>query len=197
MRDSHCYREIETEKRIEPIMKTQMKSLLRTLALLALLFAPNLASAYYDPGVQRWINRDPRATRSYAGPLLRAFPINDFVLDLYSFNGNNPIGAVDYSGLFPAKAPLPTAPCPAGKWETVGPAVWQIDETRTGGEIHLGPISGIIFTITCGATYAFCLTPVNYTCTYTEVRIWKCSSNQNITTTTGRKTEDGVCQPYG
>jgi len=26
---------------------------------LALLSAPNLATAYYDPGVQRWINRDP------------------------------------------------------------------------------------------------------------------------------------------
>jgi len=42
-------------------MKTQSKALVWTLALLALLSATNLASAYYDPGVQRWINRDPLA----------------------------------------------------------------------------------------------------------------------------------------
>jgi hypothetical protein len=42
-------------------MKTQMKPLLMALALLAVLSAPNVASAYYDPGIQRWINRDPLA----------------------------------------------------------------------------------------------------------------------------------------
>lgn len=40
-------------------MKTQMKPMIWLLTLLALLSAPHLASAYYDPGVQRWINRDP------------------------------------------------------------------------------------------------------------------------------------------
>jgi uncharacterized protein RhaS with RHS repeats len=40
-------------------MKVQTKPLIRFLTLLALLAAPHLASAYYDPGVQRWINRDP------------------------------------------------------------------------------------------------------------------------------------------
>lgn len=40
-------------------MKTQMKAMFGCLVLLAALSAPHLASAYYDPGVQRWINRDP------------------------------------------------------------------------------------------------------------------------------------------
>jgi hypothetical protein len=40
-------------------MKTEMKLLLRLLTPLALFSAPHLASAYYDPGLQRWINRDP------------------------------------------------------------------------------------------------------------------------------------------
>jgi hypothetical protein len=42
-------------------MKTQMKPMIWSLALLALFSTPHLASAYYDPGVQRWINRDPLA----------------------------------------------------------------------------------------------------------------------------------------
>ena len=40
-------------------MKTQMKPMIWLVTLLALFCAPHLASAYYDPGVQRWINRDP------------------------------------------------------------------------------------------------------------------------------------------
>ena len=46
-------------------MKTQPKSVLLALALLALFSAPNLALAYYDPGVQRWINRDPLGERAF------------------------------------------------------------------------------------------------------------------------------------
>jgi hypothetical protein len=42
------------------------KLLVRLLALTALLSAPSLASAYYDPGVQRWINRDPLGDESRA-----------------------------------------------------------------------------------------------------------------------------------
>jgi hypothetical protein len=40
-------------------MKAHMKALLKLLTLLALFSAPRLASGYYDPGVQRWVNRDP------------------------------------------------------------------------------------------------------------------------------------------
>jgi RHS repeat-associated protein len=40
-------------------MNTQLNRMIRLLALAVLLSAPSLASAYYDPGMQRWINRDP------------------------------------------------------------------------------------------------------------------------------------------
>jgi hypothetical protein len=40
-------------------MKTQIKPIIWFLTLLALFSAPRLASGYYDPGVQRWVNRDP------------------------------------------------------------------------------------------------------------------------------------------
>jgi uncharacterized protein RhaS with RHS repeats len=66
-------------------MKTQMKHTIWFLTLLALLAAPHLASAYYDPGVQRWINRDPVEERGG--------------LNLYAFVVNNPIGRADSYGL--------------------------------------------------------------------------------------------------
>ena len=40
-------------------MNAHVKALLRLVTLLALLSVGQMASAYYDPGVQRWINRDP------------------------------------------------------------------------------------------------------------------------------------------
>jgi hypothetical protein len=67
VRNSYCYRQIDTEKRIERIMKTQIRPLLRALALLAVLSASNPASACYDPGAQRWINRDPLGDPGFRG----------------------------------------------------------------------------------------------------------------------------------
>jgi RHS repeat-associated protein len=40
-------------------MKTRTISLLGLLAFLSPIFAPHLASAHYDPSLQRWISRDP------------------------------------------------------------------------------------------------------------------------------------------
>ena len=40
-------------------MNAHVKALLRLVTLLALLSVGQMASAYYDPGVQRWLNRDP------------------------------------------------------------------------------------------------------------------------------------------
>jgi hypothetical protein len=75
-RPTRGYPHIAIEKRTELVMKTQMKSRIWFLPLLALLSAPHLASAYYDPGVQRWINRDPKGelgfevlTQGYTSPL--------------------------------------------------------------------------------------------------------------------------------
>jgi hypothetical protein len=80
-------------------MKTQMKRALWFLILLALLSAPHLASAYYDPGVQRWMNRDP--VQEWGGP------------NVYTYVGNNPINAVDPYGLLTAVViggPSPASP---------------------------------------------------------------------------------------
>lgn len=67
------------------VMNTQMKYLFWSLILLGLLWSPNLASAHYDPGLQRWLNRDP--LEETAG------------LNLFSFTENAPISAVDTDGL--------------------------------------------------------------------------------------------------
>jgi hypothetical protein len=66
-------------------MKTQMIHLFRCLILLSLIGAVNMASAHYDPGLQRWLNRDPLG--ELGG------------ISLYGFVGNNPIKAVDPLGL--------------------------------------------------------------------------------------------------
>jgi hypothetical protein len=52
-------------------MKSRMQTLLHGLALLALFSTANVASAYYDPGVQRWINRDPIRDAAFQSLTLR------------------------------------------------------------------------------------------------------------------------------
>jgi len=54
--------------------------------LLVLLSTPHPASAYYDPGVQRWINRDPMEERGS--------------INLYSYVGDNPANKIDPLGLW-------------------------------------------------------------------------------------------------
>jgi len=89
-------------------MQAQMKPSIWFLTLLALLSAPHVASAYYDPGVQRWINRDPigqsgfelarnsrlRITWSFLQPAERFEGPH-----LYVFTENAPISRVDALGL--------------------------------------------------------------------------------------------------
>jgi hypothetical protein len=67
------------------VMKPHQKRLLGFLTLLTLLAVPHLASAYYDPGVQRWINRDPME--------------EDGGLNLYADVLNDPIDRYDVLGL--------------------------------------------------------------------------------------------------
>jgi RHS repeat-associated protein len=80
-------------------MKRQMKPMVRLVTLLILVFLPHLASAYYDPGVQRWINRDPvgepgfEAVRGQG----QAEPAAD--QNQYVFVGNNPVASADPLGL--------------------------------------------------------------------------------------------------
>jgi hypothetical protein len=77
-----------TKKRLELIMKTAMKSAIRFLTLVGLFSAPHLASAYYDPGVQRWINRDTRG--------------NDGGPNHYRPMLDSPLQCIDASGLLTA-----------------------------------------------------------------------------------------------
>jgi hypothetical protein len=67
-------------------MNAQIKLLARIFTLSAVLSAPSLASAYYDPGAQRWINRDPLG--EHGGR------------NLYRYVYNSPIDDVDAHGLF-------------------------------------------------------------------------------------------------
>jgi|GEM_PF-2447372 len=88
-------------------MNTRLKYLFG-LILLAWLFSTLTASAYYDPGIQRWINRDPRGEADGN--------------NLYEFGNNS---AYDYFDDFgqqakpvppqqkPPKPPTPTNPPPS------------------------------------------------------------------------------------
>jgi len=82
-------------------MKTQLKSLLRALALLALLSTANLASAYYDPGLQRWLNRDPVGENGFRILRSTRFHIDAFgsQTPVFVFLHNNPENAIDPLGL--------------------------------------------------------------------------------------------------
>jgi hypothetical protein len=90
-------------------MKNHM-TLLRALALLSLLMSVNIASAFYDPGAQRWLNRDP-------GEELEGF-------NLYMFVHNEPVERVDPYGLQaypPVFPPPPKRPRPGGPvWNPKG-----------------------------------------------------------------------------
>ena len=58
---------------------------------MALLSSAHTVSAYYDPGVQRWVNRDPIAETGVKLILhIITFGMEDENIDLYEFVGNNP-----------------------------------------------------------------------------------------------------------
>jgi hypothetical protein len=76
-------------------MKTKPNLAMITLVMLALFGSLHTASAYYDPGIQRWINRDP--IHESGG------------INLYCFLGNSPTRGVDIWGLW-FWDPLPPVP---------------------------------------------------------------------------------------
>jgi RHS repeat-associated protein len=80
-------------------MKTQIRPLLWALTLMLLLSVTNLASAYYDPGAQRWLNRDSLGEQGFE--LMRRHPFlgHPGVPNSYLFVANNPLNRVDYLGL--------------------------------------------------------------------------------------------------
>jgi hypothetical protein len=89
-------------------MKIRLVRLAIWLPLLLLFAALGDASAFYNPQLQRWINRDPLGEEGG--------------MNLYAFVGNNPIGFADYEGLsfvgdwwcalFPQAAGCPGGPEP-------------------------------------------------------------------------------------
>ena len=68
-------------------------------ALLLLPLSPQTASAYYDPGVQRWLNRDPVAELGFAAIRGRHQKEAHRGANQYRFNLNDPCGFIDPEGL--------------------------------------------------------------------------------------------------
>ena len=79
-------------------MNAIRQRLIATPTLLALLSASHLARAYYDPGTQRWINRDPLGDPGFE--LLRQRGLR-MTLDpnAYRFVQNDPVDHLDELGL--------------------------------------------------------------------------------------------------
>jgi RHS repeat-associated protein len=80
-------------------MKTRMNLMIWLLTLLALFSAPPLASAYYDPGVQRWINRDPLGEAGFERLRIGASDVTGGGPHLYAFVRNSPTSSTDLFGL--------------------------------------------------------------------------------------------------
>ena len=112
---------------MSPIIKKSPPALL--LILLLCFISPQHASAYYDPGVQRWINRDPIEEEDG--------------VNLYVFVGNCPEGSYDSFGLGqnppnkpkPPTAPSKPPPCPypSCQWPGAGGGIGGIPEEGTPG----------------------------------------------------------------
>ena len=71
----------------------QKKQIRKMLVPLFVLICHQTASAYYDPGVQRWINRDPEGESQS--------------LNLFEFVSDSPVSHVDALGLKKAAAAPP------------------------------------------------------------------------------------------
>jgi RHS repeat-associated protein len=82
------------------LMKPETRPLLWALTLLALFSAPSLPSAYYDPGVQRWINRDPLAEGGFSRLRQTGTSRRGETVSLYCMAHNDPLNKVDPLGLF-------------------------------------------------------------------------------------------------
>jgi RHS repeat-associated protein len=80
-------------------MKRALKKLILPLTLLALFSAPHLASAYYDPGAQRWINRDPLEEPGFELRRERPALVLAGEPNRYLFVANDPLDRADYLGL--------------------------------------------------------------------------------------------------
>ncbi len=98
---------------------------IRRLSLLTVLLWASVASAYYDPQVQRWINRDPLGESGFevirnGRPLVRGDGPN-----LFCFVSNNPVNSLDWFGTaawtFTYRCPLQLGPYACS---VTGPISW-------------------------------------------------------------------------
>ncbi len=80
-------------------------SLTKLILLLVLLLPTARASAYYDPGVQRWINRDPAEEVGFKMLESKAFGEAPQAANLYTYVGGDPIDRLDACGLFESQWP--------------------------------------------------------------------------------------------
>ena len=96
-------------------MKAKTNAVLVILAMLAYFGEIHTASAFYDPGTQRWLNRDPfgesgfEESISRRASILRGVAVLNRIGDknLYGFVRNRPTGSYDLLGLAPG---TPTGP---------------------------------------------------------------------------------------
>jgi len=79
-------------------MKSLKLKFVSTFAVWVFLSAAQLASAFYDPSLGRWLNRDPLGE---PGAALRHWVNSDrdTGYNLYAYVGNRPMGAIDAFGL--------------------------------------------------------------------------------------------------
>ena len=87
-------------------MKTRLNLAGITLVLLALFGSLPSASAYYDPGVQRWLNRDPLGDVAFPQQQIsnkpklgQVRPIAESLMPSYVFLENSPAASIDPLGL--------------------------------------------------------------------------------------------------
>ena len=80
-------------------MKTKTYTVLIVVVLLTYWLGLCNASAFYDPGTQRWLNRDPLREPGFA--ILRNYEANPLgnKANLYVFVGNAPLSEIDAFGL--------------------------------------------------------------------------------------------------
>ena len=82
-------------------MKTSWCLLKLSLLFISLWACPRPAHAYYDPGIQRWISRDPIGEPGFRGPQGLAAPAPARLLSEYVVVANTPISVIDPHGLTP------------------------------------------------------------------------------------------------
>jgi RHS repeat-associated protein len=96
------------------MMKAQKRFWKLTLMVLVLLGGLRTATAYYDPGAQRWVNRDPLGESGFEAIRRRSPILVTEGSNPYQFVHQNPVNRNDMWGLVSNQNPTPE-PTPCGK----------------------------------------------------------------------------------